>query len=175
MECPMHTPVSFAEAERLLKSGIRLSPEQLASLLERNPNQPLSDVLRKYLVGVLRSRPLLPVGRRSVRLSAREDFLYADAIDLYREKLRQCRAEDAEELARARAKGDVLPKARIPAHERAAEAVIQAMKADFSDITPKRLLNRMSQIKLRYVPEEDELEPDDIPEELAANQQRKRG
>jgi hypothetical protein len=157
----MQIPASFGEAERLLKAGTRLSPEQLASLLERNPETALPDVLRTYIVGTLRRQPSLPAGRRKTRISARRDFLMADAIDLYEMKLRECSAEHEAESARARAKGDILPKTRLPAHERAARAVVEKMKAELGSMSSKRLLNSMSEIKKREVPEEDEMPPDD--------------
>ena len=52
----MQTPASFGEAERLLKSGTRLTPEQLASLLKRNPNTPVLDVLGVLIVAVVAKR-----------------------------------------------------------------------------------------------------------------------
>jgi len=55
-ESPMQTPASFGEAERLLKSGTRLTPEQLASLLKRNPNTPVLDVLGVLIVAVVAKR-----------------------------------------------------------------------------------------------------------------------
>jgi hypothetical protein len=45
MERPMLIPASFSEAERLLRTGTRLTPEQLASLLGRKPGTAIPDVL----------------------------------------------------------------------------------------------------------------------------------
>ena len=64
----METPASFGDAELLLKSGIRLTAEQLALLLEQNPGAVIPDVLRAYVVGTLRGMPSLPVGRRKSRI-----------------------------------------------------------------------------------------------------------
>jgi hypothetical protein len=91
----MHTPASFGEAEHLLKSGAHLLPDQLATLLESNPGHPLPDGLRKYLVGTLRGHALLPVGRRKTRISAKEDFAYADAMRLYEKMKKHFRLRDA--------------------------------------------------------------------------------
>jgi hypothetical protein len=161
----MQTPASFGEAERLLKSGVRLTPEHLASLLEQNPATVIPDVLRAYVVGTLRGMPALPAGRRRRRISASLDFLMADAIDLYETKLAEYKAEDTAAQARARKKSDILPRARLSPHERAAEAVLEKMNSEIGKKSVKRLLNLMSEIKWRAFPEEDMVDPE-IPDEF---------
>jgi hypothetical protein len=161
----MQGPATFGEAERRLKAGRHLSGEQLAALLDRHPGTALPDLLRTYIVGALRGRPHLPAGRKA-RIGARWDFTMADTIDAYEEKRRFYRAEDKAERARARAAGETLPRTRLSAHERAADDVLQAMKADLGNMIVKRLLNIMSEIKKRDVPEEDEVGPEDVPDDL---------
>ena len=96
----MYVPASLQQADRHLKAGHRLSPEQLALLLERNPDRVLPPILLKYLVTTLRGTPRLPAGRKN-GISARIDFLVGDYIDLYDKKLEQFRAEN--QAARAEA------------------------------------------------------------------------
>jgi hypothetical protein len=163
----MQEPASFAEAERQLKDAAHLAGEQLAALLELNPKTPLPDLLRTYIIGALRDRPQLPVGRKA-RFGARWDFTMADVIALYDDKLREFRAENKE----AREAGVKRTRADLSAHERAATAVLQEMKAELGNMSIKRLLNIMSEIKKRDFPEWDEVEPEDVPDVLPSKRRR---
>jgi hypothetical protein len=171
----MYVPASLQQADRHLKAGHALSPEQLALLLERNSDQVLTPILLKYLVTTLRGRGTLPTGRKK-GISAQIDFLVGDYIDLYDKKLEQFRAKDHAERAEARAKGRTLPKGRYSAYERAARFVTAVMKENTGEtMSPKRFLNAVSQITNRGVPPEDQVDPGENPVDFIASKGRRQG
>ena len=156
----MDTPESFRVAERLLRAGTRLSAEQLASLLERHPQEPLPDIFREYLIGMLRQNATLPRGRKK-RDGARWDFTVADIMNLYTGEALRIRDEDQAKRAQARSAGEILPRAEETAHDRAAQHVLDEMRAKLGNMSAKRLLNIMADWKRREVPEEVEIPPDE--------------
>jgi hypothetical protein len=156
----MHVPSSYDEAESLLKAGTHLTREQLAGLLEQHPSGPLPDAIRTYLIATLRQNPVLPAGRKA-RTGAAWDFTIAEMFHLYEEKLAEFRAEDKVKRARARDKGDKLSRAEKPAHERAAEFVLNRLGGELGKPTVKRFQNMLSELKQRTVSLAGHITPDE--------------
>ena len=96
----MQVPSSYHEAESILKAGTHLTGEQLAGLLEQHLAEPLPDVIRTYLIAMLRQKPALPAGTRP-EPARHWDFIIADMTELYDEKHAEFRAEDKVKRARA--------------------------------------------------------------------------
>jgi hypothetical protein len=156
----MQVPSSYDEAEGILKAGTHLTREQLAGLLEQHPSDPLPDVIRAYLIATLRQKPALPAGRKA-RTGAAWDFTIADMLELYEGKRAEFRAEDKEKRARAREKHHTLPKTDKPAHERAAEFVLEQLRPELGSLTVKRFQNMLSELNQRTVSLAGHIAPDE--------------
>lgn len=135
-----HSPADiindFRSAERALKSGIRVSAEKIAELIEQNPNEPMPKAFSRYVVSLLRDKSVLPVGRKAMD-DAKWDFIIADAERYYQaQRALGLSAEDA------------------------AEATRKEFVKQIGNISGKRLLNLFSEFKWCEVSEADEIAPD---------------
>ena len=115
-------PVDYFDAERLIRSGTRLTDGQFADLLERNPDTPLPSIVRAHLIGLLRGKATLPRGRKQTSIAA-WDFLLADAAELYRKQLKALQDASKRKRAEARRAGVKLPRGGPSASAQAAEFV----------------------------------------------------
>ena len=79
---------SFEWAETILANTGRLTPEQIASVLEKNPDRPLTSTLKHYLLRLKRRDRLSGVKPRN---AAAWEFILFDAKALYEAKLEQMR------------------------------------------------------------------------------------
>jgi len=121
---------SFDWAEAVLADTGRLTPEQVALVLERNPDTPLTKTLRAYLIR-LKRRDRRP-GVKPKNAAAWE-FILFDAKALYETKLREVRREQRSALIDRHDEHTL-------ASERAYKAVIQEMQACSIDWTTLRNL-----------------------------------
>ena len=121
---------SFQWAESLLAATGRLTPEQVALVLERNPATPLTRTLRHYLIR-LKRRDRRP-GVKPKNAAAWE-FILFDAKALYETKLR--------EHLDHRAGCDAPADREAAASEHAYKAVLAEMKADLCDMDWTALRN----------------------------------
>ena len=167
---------SFRASERALKMGERLTPEQVASLIERSPGQPLPSKLRAYVVGLLRGQSRLPRGAGRKNDGFLWDFTVADAKHLYADALARYRAEHKRNRKLTRTAGHVLPRAEITAHERAATLVLKIMGDELGIHDPKTLRNVLSMPLRCEVSPADEIPPDqhDAPDRPLSEKARRR-
>jgi hypothetical protein len=147
---------SFAWAEiRLLKSR-SLSAEDLALVLENNPDKPLTPVLRDYAIKFLRKQR--ERGRKG-RSAPALDFILGDADLAYQEKLLEFHEEARRRKKRAKAAGKTLSRAEKSASERAYEFVCVQFKDQLGAAIDWRVMrNYLSLYRQgRYppLPEED--------------------
>jgi hypothetical protein len=124
---------SFEWAEALLAATGRLTPEQVALVLEKNPATPLTRTLRHYLIR-LKRRDRRP-GVKPKNAAAWE-FILFDAKALYETKLR----EHLDHRTECDAPGD----REAAASEHAYKAVLAEMKADICDMDWMALRNLIS-------------------------------
>src|SRR5438874_3575751 len=110
---------TFEWAEALLAATGRLTPEQVAQVLEKNPATPLTRTLRHYLIR-LKRRDRRP-GVKPKNAAAWE-FILFDAKALYETKLQEVRREQRSGLIDRHDEQTL-------ASQRAYKAVIQEMKA----------------------------------------------
>jgi hypothetical protein len=85
-----HPVGSFGWAEAILADTGRLAPEQLALVLEKNPETPLTRSLKHYLVRLKRRERRSGVKPRN---AAAWEFILFDAKALYEAKLAELRQE----------------------------------------------------------------------------------
>ncbi len=123
---------SFEWAEAVLADTDRLTPEQVAFVLERNPDTPLTRTLRAYLIR-LKRRDRRP-GVKPKNAAAWE-FVLFDAKALYETKLQEVRREQRSAFIDRHDEQTL-------ATERAYKAVLQEMKACSIDwMTLRNLLS----------------------------------
>jgi hypothetical protein len=125
-----YEPGSFEWAETVLAGTGRLTPEQVALVLERNPDTPLTRTLRAYLIR-LKRRDRRP-GVKPKNAAAWE-FILFDAKALYEAKLQEVRPEQGSALIDRHDEQNL-------ASERAYKAVLQEMQACSIDWTTLRNL-----------------------------------
>ena len=121
---------SFEWAEAVLADTDRLTPEQVAFVLERNPDTPLTRTLRAYLIR-LKRRDRRPGVRP--KNAAVWEFILFDAKALYEAKLQEVRREQGSALIDRHDEQTL-------ASERAYKAVLQEMQACSIDWTTLRNL-----------------------------------
>src|SRR5680860_371650 len=142
-------PFSLAQFEQLLREDparLDIPEDALADLIESNPRSPLPSTLRRYLVAYLRAQASAKKrGRRPKRHPATQDFLLADAAELYQETLARFRREQRETAANARRLGEILPRGGPTPSQRALEHVWEQMKDELGPISPQRLHNLLSE------------------------------
>jgi|GraSoiStandDraft_9_1057307.scaffolds.fasta_scaffold374961_1 hypothetical protein len=128
---------TFEWAEALLAATGRLTPEQVAQVLEKNPATPLTRTLRHYLIR-LKRRDRRP-GVKPKNAAAWE-FILFDAKALYETRLR-------EYLDRGKSTGtgrDAIEDRAAAASEHAYKAVLAEMKANICDMDWMALRNLIS-------------------------------
>jgi hypothetical protein len=154
-------PGSISWAEQLLRTNKRLSGDELALVIEKNPNPLLPQTLRDYEISFLRRERKRGVKPRDAAVM---DFAVADAEELYEKYLPMCREEQRRERAKAKAAGDILPDAESSPQQLALERILEERKADFLGVGSWRgLRNLISAYKKVKVDPDDELyEPTDI-------------
>jgi hypothetical protein len=148
-------PGSISWAEQLLRKNKRLSGDELALLIEKNPNPLLPRTLRDYEISFLRR-----TRKRGVKPgdAAVMDFAVADADDLYHKYLLEFRQEQRQQRTRAKAAGDILPDGESSPQQLALERVLEERKADFLGVGSWRgLRNLISAYKKVKLDPDDEL------------------
>jgi hypothetical protein len=136
------TAGSFEWARGQLAKYRRLSEEDLALVLEKNPGVPLPPDLLEAALKLLRRKQ--PRGRKPDKSDAAADFIIGDADSLYQEKLLEVQVEARILRAKARAARDKLPRADETPSERALQFVLTNMKEDLGDISLETLRNRLT-------------------------------
>jgi hypothetical protein len=118
---------SISWAEQLLRKNKRLSGDELALLIEKNPNPLLPQALSDYEISLLRRTRKRGVKPKDPVVM---DFAVADAEELYEKYLPMCREERRHERAKAKAAGDILPDGESSPQQLALERVLEERKAD---------------------------------------------
>jgi hypothetical protein len=133
----------FAWAQISLNEAGFLSDEELATVLEKNPGQPLPAWLREYLVRRLRRQVRKKTGPKpgpGAELKRHELLL---ARLLYRKALPIFQYLVARRRRAAGKAGVTLPRAELAAHEMTLDW-LQVNKGLFSDLDPRSLHNLIS-------------------------------
>jgi hypothetical protein len=73
VDIALYDRTNFACLERLIKGGIYVTPEELATAVSANPDTVLPDLLRNYQCALLRGEIKIKTGRK--RISISEDML----------------------------------------------------------------------------------------------------
>lgn len=141
-------PTGLLGATHHLERGKLLSGPELASIIEANADQVLPAEFREYLVRFLRGSVKAKRGPKP-----RTDFVHLLKLELlvikYERALRVARLVERCARAKARARGDRLPRVKEAASE-LAQRYLQERWGLFPDLTPAALRNRISsQRKLR--------------------------
>jgi hypothetical protein len=141
-------PTGLVGATHKLKRGDYLSGPELAAIIEANADQVLPAEFCEYLVRFLRGSVKAKRGPKP-----RSDFAHLLKLELlvikYEHALRVAKLVDRCARAKARARGDRLPRAKEAAHE-LAQRYLQKSWGLFPDLTPAALRNLISsQRKLR--------------------------
>jgi hypothetical protein len=148
-------PGSISWAEQLLRKNKRLSGDELALLIEKNPTPLLPQTLRDYEISFLRRERKRGVKPQDAAVM---DFAVADAEELYEKYLPMCREEQRHERAKAKAASDILPDGESSPQQLALERVLKERKADFLGVGSWRgLRNLISAHKKVKVDPDDEL------------------
>ena len=112
---------SFEWAETILANTGRLTPEQIAAVLEKNPERPLTRTLKYYLLRLKRRDRLSGVKPRN---AAAWEFILFDAKALYEAELEKMRKEQHPGMRDA----GCIENTETP-DERAYRAVVQEIQA----------------------------------------------
>jgi hypothetical protein len=125
---------SFEWAETILAHTGRLTPEQIAAVLENNPDRPLTRTLKHYLLRLKRRDRLSGVKPRN---AAAWEFILFDAKALYEAELEKMRKEPHPGMRDA----DCIENIESP-DERAYRAVVQEIQSCHIDcVTLSKLLS----------------------------------
>ena len=111
----------FEWAEAILASTGRLTPEQIAAVLEKNPDRPLTRTLKHYLLRLKRRDRRSGVKPRN---AAAWEFILFDAKALYEAELEKMRKEQHPGMRDA----DCIENMEMP-DERAYRAVLQEIQS----------------------------------------------
>lgn len=157
-------PKNYDEAERLIRSGKRLTREEIAYLIQAYPEHSIPPLVRDQLVGLLlHGKAPLPRGRKG-RSPAAIAWTLVEILEIYSQRLPEEQREAKLRRRSAKAAGDILPRGEPSPSERAAQYAID-QKGDEIDISVKTFFNLVSMYIRPWLIEEpappDEFDPPD--------------